>query len=77
MPPIIEEEEPDIPIEMVQPELEQSFRSSTRRGVIIEELPENEERALVVFKPLSTQLMHSPSNVSVSVDPHFISGFKS
>lgn len=79
LPPIIEEEEPEISIELEQPELEQSFGSSTRRGLIIEELPsvpENEERALVVFKPLNTRLMHSPSNVSVSVDPRFVSGFK-
>lgn len=79
MPPIIEEEEPDISIGFEQPELERTFGNNCRRGVVIEELPdipENEERALVVFKPVSTPLVQS-SNFSVSVDPRFISGFKS
>ncbi|GLT57389.1 hypothetical protein SLA2020_303650 [Shorea laevis] len=65
LPPIMEEEEAEIP-----PEL---------GGGVMEdlELPSNEERAIVLFKPVNASLFHSqPSNLSFSVDSHIISGFK-
>lgn len=75
--PIIEEEEPVVSVGLSQLEQEGSGGSTTRRGVVIEELPivqDNEERALVVFKPRTTRLPRSPSNFTV--DPSLISGFK-
>ncbi|TMW92827.1 hypothetical protein EJD97_012516 [Solanum chilense] len=82
LPPIIEEvEEPEIPIAFEQATTYPSFGSNAvNRGLVIEELPsvpENEERAIVLFKPMNTQPMHSPSNFSVKVDPQFLNGFKS
>lgn len=82
MPPIIEEvEEPEIPIAFAQAATDPSFgNNGGNRGVVIEELPsvpENEERAIVLFKPMNTHLVHSPSNFSVKVDLQFINGFKS
>lgn len=82
LPPIIEEvEEPEIPIAIEQPATYPSFGSNAvNRGLVIEELPsvpENEERAIVLFKPMNTHPVHSPSNFSVKVDPQFINGFKS
>jgi hypothetical protein len=42
------------------------------------ELPSNEERAIVLFKPVNASLFGSqPSNLSISVDSRIISGFKS
>lgn len=82
MPPIIEEvEEPEVPIAFEQPAIHPSFgNNAVKRGLVIEELPsvpENEERALVLFKPMNTSPMHSPSNFSVKVDPQFMNGFRS
>ncbi|XP_004240129.1 uncharacterized protein [Solanum lycopersicum] len=82
LPPIIEEvEEPEIPIAFEQATTYPSFGSNAvKRGLVIEELPSvpaNEERAIVLFKPMNTQPMHSPSNFSVKVDPQFLNGFKS
>lgn len=82
LPPIIEEvEEPEIPISFEQAATYPSFGSNAvNRGLVIEELPsvpENEERAIVLFKPMNTPHVHSPSNFSVKVDPQFINGFKS
>lgn len=80
MPPIIEEvEEPEIPMTFEQASTYTSFgNNGVNRGLVIEELPENEERAIVLFKPMNnTPPMHSPSNFSVKVDPQFINGFKS
>ncbi|KAG8376353.1 hypothetical protein BUALT_Bualt09G0054300 [Buddleja alternifolia] len=58
-----------------------SFGNNASGGIEIEELPsvpENEERGLVLFKPMdTTPLLHSPSNFSISISPHLISGFKS
>ncbi|KAI3447305.1 hypothetical protein Pfo_003970 [Paulownia fortunei] len=81
LPPIIEEEECEIPIAFEHSLLqEQSFGSNSSGGLKIEELPSvpsNEEKAIVLFKPINTTpLLHSPSNFSVSVDPHLISVFK-
>lgn len=82
LPPIIEEvEEPEVPIAFEQPAIHPSFgNNAVKRGLVIEELPsvpENEERALVLFKPMNTSPMHSPSNFSVKVDPQFMNGFRS
>ncbi|XP_055810817.1 uncharacterized protein LOC129880687 [Solanum dulcamara] len=82
LPPIIEEvEEPEIPIDFEQAATYQSFGSNAvNRGLVIEELPsvpENEERAIVLFKPMNTPHVHSPSNFSVKMYPQFINGFKS
>ncbi|KAL0344937.1 UNVERIFIED_CONTAM: hypothetical protein Sradi_4325000 [Sesamum radiatum] len=79
LPPIIEEEECEIPIEHSLPQ-EQGFGSNSAGGLKIEELPpepSNEERAIVLFKPTNASpLLQSPSNFTVSVNPHLISGFK-
>lgn len=55
-----------------------------RAGPVIEEFPPssspvNEERAIVLFKPVRSPILQrqSPSTLSVSVDPDVISGFKS
>ncbi|CAN4097455.1 unnamed protein product [Withania somnifera] len=82
LPPIIEEvEEPEIPIAFEQAATYPSFGcNEVNRGLVIEELlgvPDNEERAIVLFKPMSTPHLHSPSNFSVKLDPQFINGFKS
>ncbi|XP_051148563.1 uncharacterized protein LOC127263527 [Andrographis paniculata] len=79
LPPIIEEEECEIPIEIEEPlPDEQSYVSNYSCGIRIEELPNepsNEERAIVLFKPMSANpLVQSPSNFSVS--PNLILGFK-
>ncbi|KAL0337148.1 UNVERIFIED_CONTAM: hypothetical protein Scaly_1989900 [Sesamum calycinum] len=78
LPPIIEEEDV-IPFEHSLPQ-EQGFGSNSPRGLKIEELPpepSNEERAIVLFKPMNTSpLLQTPSNFTVSVNPHLISGFK-
>ncbi|KAL3534917.1 hypothetical protein ACH5RR_003378 [Cinchona calisaya] len=78
--PIIEEDEPEIPITFEQPKAEGSFGSNGRGGVMIEELSnglENEERAIVVFNPINSPFMQSPTNYSISVSPQLISDLKS
>ncbi|KAJ8540014.1 hypothetical protein K7X08_026403 [Anisodus acutangulus] len=82
LPPIIEEvEEPEIPLTFEQAATDPSFGSNLgNRGIVIEELPsvpENEEMAIVLFKPTNTPLVYSPSNFSLKVNPQFINGFKS
>ncbi|CDP20191.1 unnamed protein product [Coffea canephora] len=79
----ITEEEPEIPLVFERPENEGSFGGGNGRvgggGVVIEELPngvENEERAIVVFNPVNSPLLQSPSNYSISVSPPLISGLK-
>lgn len=83
LPPIMEDDEPEIAMPYLQ---------NRSGGPVIEELPaesasssasaaaasENEERAIVLFKPVHGRLLGgpSPSSFSVSVDPDFISGFK-
>lgn len=76
LPPIMEDEEVKIPTGF-----KQSFPVSAvgddSGGPVIEELPchpVNEERAIVLFKPMTTPLMHSPTSFTVSSD--IISGFK-
>lgn len=80
LPPIIEEEECDIPIDFEHSvPNEPRFDGTSTGGIKIEELPSepsNEERAIVLFKPINTSpLLQSPSYFSV--DPHLISGFES
>lgn len=76
MPPIIEDCEIPMRFEESVPE-KQSYYSNL--GVLtIEELPiENEERAIVLFKPVDSPLQKLASQFSVAVDPHIISGIKS
>ncbi|XP_057768516.1 uncharacterized protein LOC130988636 [Salvia miltiorrhiza] len=80
-PMVIVEEEPEVTasaFDQSQRLPEQSCNESG--GLKIEELPnlgENEERAIVLFQPsITTPVVHSPSNFSVSLDPRFISGWK-
>jgi len=42
-------------------------------------ISDNEERAIVLFKPVNNlhMLHHSPNDFSVSLDSNIISGFKS
>ncbi|GJV41027.1 hypothetical protein Tco_1419467 [Tanacetum coccineum] len=69
LPPIIEEEE------MSNAACEDGFVEEIVRGsnVTINELPENEERAIVLYDPLNN-VPRSP--ISVSVNSDFLSGFK-
>ncbi|KAB5551945.1 hypothetical protein DKX38_009256 [Salix brachista] len=92
LPPIIEEEEGSaFPAGFVEEEERNgSLIGRKKQGVQIEELitPEssssapptsdNEERAIVLFKPVNNlPLLHqSPNDFSVSLDPNIISGFK-
>lgn len=81
-----EEEEMEVPIiEHYEPEVD--FRNNTRtiegggsrRGILVEELPpdyQNQERAIVVFKPSDSSLPPAPSNFSVRLSPELISGFR-
>lgn len=75
LPPIIEDCEIPMRFEESEPE-KQSYYSNL--GVLtIEELPiENEERAIVLFKPVDSPLQKLPSQFSVAVDPHIISGIR-
>ncbi|KAM5553584.1 hypothetical protein ABKV19_025692 [Rosa sericea] len=64
LPPILEEEE-----------VEFDPGQMNCHGLVIEEL-ENQERAIVPFNPVNNPVLHNPSNVSVSLSPDLISGFK-
>ncbi|XP_059636925.1 uncharacterized protein LOC132279027 [Cornus florida] len=82
LPPIMEEDEPEIPL-VFQHSMPQTQHLSDSMekvgGPVIEELPcepVNEERAIVLFKPMNSPLMQSPSNFSVSVSPDLITGFR-
>lgn len=74
MPPIIEEEEdltPECPI------IAPTF--SLGDGRVIEELNDSDSnKAMVVFKPFNPAALGycSNTNVSFSIDSHFMSGFK-
>ncbi|KAG5564944.1 hypothetical protein RHGRI_000972 [Rhododendron griersonianum] len=86
LPPIMEEEEPEVPFgfnprpmgdEHIPSYMEQT--GGLGSCPIIGEsstVPGNEERALVLFRPMSTPLLLSPSNFSVSVNSDIISGIK-
>lgn len=83
LPPIMEDEDPEISIPFHKPSL---GTRSAGVGVVIEELPTtsspsvpvNDERAIVLFKPVNGPLLlqQSPTTMSVSVDPDLIAGFK-
>ncbi|KAL6977886.1 hypothetical protein U1Q18_026669 [Sarracenia purpurea var. burkii] len=85
LPPIMEEEEPEVPLIFEQqvtpeehhlPSIEEQVGGS---GPIMQEfpsVPKNEERAIVLFTPMNTPLLQSPSNFSVSVNSDIISGIK-
>ncbi|KAK6126627.1 hypothetical protein DH2020_039637 [Rehmannia glutinosa] len=82
LPPIIEEEECETPIAFEHSMLhEQSFVNDSSGGIKIEELPNvpsNEEKAIVLFKPFdTTAIPQSPSSYTLSVNPHLISALKS
>lgn len=77
--PVMGEEEMAPPF--VSPTNHHSFDMGPVRnsGIIIEELPsepENEERALVLFKPMNTVLNQSPSSHSILMDPELLSRIK-
>ncbi|XAR63762.1 hypothetical protein NMG60_11023826 [Bertholletia excelsa] len=82
LPPIMEEDEPRVPLvveEQVKGQVPGNMGRVGVPGPRIEELPmvpENEERAIVLFKPMSTPLFQSPSSFSVTVNSDVISGFK-
>lgn len=66
----MEEEEAEIP-------QAQDVVGRLREGLELE-FPSNDEKAIVLFKPVNTPLLHSSSsNLSFSVDSHIMSGFKS
>lgn len=70
----MEEEEHDVPVEFEQL-LPEKQVENTREEV--DGIPLNAETAIVLFKPVNSPLMQSPSKFSVSVDSDIISGFKS
>ncbi|KAG9449309.1 hypothetical protein H6P81_009274 [Aristolochia fimbriata] len=76
LPPIMEEEEPMIP-----PVFDQHIpEEQPRAPVVIEELPPaplNEERALVLYKPMAAPFLQSPttSGLSFKVHTQLIPGF--
>lgn len=74
LPPIMEEEEHDVPLEFEQ-SLPEKLVESTREEV--DGIPFNAERAIVLFKPVNSPWMKSESKYSFSVDSDIISGFKS
>ncbi|GFQ03001.1 hypothetical protein PHJA_002443900 [Phtheirospermum japonicum] len=78
LPPIIEDEECEIPMAFEHSLLQEHRPGSCSSGGIrIEELPDvpiNDEKAIVLFNP--STLPRSPSNFSVSVDPRLISALK-
>ncbi|KAI4346513.1 hypothetical protein L6164_007403 [Bauhinia variegata] len=78
LPPILEEEDSEIPNPLIHEAMaeEKQVRGG---GPVIEELPSspvNQERAIVLFKPVNTSPLGSPSNFSVTVDSDIISGIK-
>ncbi|OWM86910.1 uncharacterized protein LOC116189383 [Punica granatum] len=80
LPPIMEDEEPGNFMSFEQPS---PTLQGARASPIIEELPPssapvNEERAIVLFKPVNSPILQhqSSSTLSVSVDPDLISEFK-
>ncbi|OVA19275.1 hypothetical protein BVC80_521g77 [Macleaya cordata] len=77
LPPIMEEEESGVPIDFDQvlPE-EQPFSASVTENA--PSLSLNEERALVLYNPMNTPLLKSPSssNFSITVNSDLIPGFK-
>lgn len=80
LPPIIEEDEHELPMVYDHQSATEKPLASNMVVPEIEELPSiplNDERAIVLFKPMTSPLVHSPSEFSFSVDPNLLSGFKS
>nr|CAD1824888.1 unnamed protein product [Ananas comosus var. bracteatus] len=91
LPPIIEEEDLAVPLDIEQqPQLMKEEASVPAMvigsGPVVEDgpptlptLPSNEERALVLYKPVEGQLLFGPggSNVSFRVSSDFLYGLKS
>lgn len=74
LPPIVEEDEFEISMMFKQ---SGPRKQSNLGGFEIEESPsEDEKKVIVLFKPMESPLLNSPSNFSVSVDPHFNLGIK-
>ncbi|KAG1364532.1 hypothetical protein COCNU_11G013590 [Cocos nucifera] len=88
LPPIMEEEDPAVPValEFEQQQLPRDLMSGGRgmpesASTMTDAVPVpalNEERALVLYKPVDTQLLFSPaqSNVSLRVSSDLIHGLK-
>ncbi|XP_077222916.1 uncharacterized protein LOC143856547 [Tasmannia lanceolata] len=83
LPPIMEEEEPVIPLDYSQSLSEDSLKGSTPQltAAMTEALPSlslNEEKALVLYKQVNTPLLQSSSssNLSFRVNTDLLPGFK-
>ncbi|KAI4352720.1 hypothetical protein L6164_006942 [Bauhinia variegata] len=82
LPPIVEEEDSNIPNPLIyeQQPVAMAEEKQVRSDLpVIEELPsasDNQENAIVLFKPVNTPYLVSPSNFSVTVDSDIISGIK-
>lgn len=79
LPPIIEEEEPAIPVDMEESYRGNHFAGGLEQvgGLVIEEMPSdplNNEKAIVLFNPMNTSIERSPTSFSISSD--ILSGFK-
>eukprot|EP00262_Sarcandra_glabra_P000563 TRINITY_DN1066_c0_g1_i1.p1 TRINITY_DN1066_c0_g1~~TRINITY_DN1066_c0_g1_i1.p1 ORF type:complete len:251 (-),score=62.44 TRINITY_DN1066_c0_g1_i1:223-975(-) len=86
LPPIMEEEEPGIPLVFEQHVPEISLQNSAQQSIDVmteamTSLPLNEERALVLYKPVHTPLLQvqslPSSNLSFTVNSNLVPGFKS
>ncbi|GAB2267423.1 hypothetical protein Dimus_002406 [Dionaea muscipula] len=71
LPPIIEEEEADIALSFGD---KLSGQGQFTSMPVVEELPTNEERAIVLFNPASSSQVLRPANFSIN--PTFISNLK-
>jgi len=81
LPPIIEKDVAGIPLKHEESIPESGIpnqKINQGNPVDIEELPfvpENNEKAIVLFKPMNNPIFYSPNNLSI--DPSLISSFKS
>lgn len=71
LPPIMEEEDQAVPLLMPE-------ELAVSEMVDAEPPPLNEERALVLYKPMNSPLIlsHSPTNLSFRVNPDLVDGLK-
>ncbi|MQL77718.1 hypothetical protein Taro_010142 [Colocasia esculenta] len=84
LPPIMEEEEPAATLVFGQPLPEEELQICSKQLTSAEltnaeaSTPLNDERAIVLYKPVNVPVLDSscPSNVFLSVDPDMIAGFK-
>lgn len=72
LPPIMEEEDQAVPLSIPE-------ELAVSEMVDAESPPLNEERALVLYKPVNSPLILSPSptNISFRVSPDLVDGLKS